>query len=29
MRLHFIEPGKPTQNSFIEFFNGRFCAPAL
>jgi len=24
VRLHFIEPGKPTENAFIEAFNGRF-----
>lgn len=24
VRLHFIEPGKPTQNCFVESFNGKF-----
>jgi len=24
VNLHFIEPGKPIQNAFIESFNGRF-----
>lgn len=24
VKLHFIEPGKPTQNAYVESFNGRF-----
>lgn len=24
VRLHFIEPGRPTRNSFVESFNGKF-----
>jgi putative transposase len=24
VRMHFIDPGKPTQNAFIESFNGKF-----
>ena len=24
VRLHFIDPGKPQQNGFIESFNGKF-----
>lgn len=24
VNLHFIKPGKPTQNAFVESFNGRF-----
>ncbi|GAA0535827.1 hypothetical protein GCM10009097_60070 [Pigmentiphaga daeguensis] len=24
LKLHFIEPGKPQQNAYIESFNGKF-----
>ena len=24
VKLHFIQPGKPTQNAFVDSFNGRF-----
>ena len=24
VKLHFIEPGKPNQNAYIESFNGKF-----
>ena len=24
MKLHFIQPGKPSQNAFVESFNGKF-----
>jgi putative transposase len=29
IRLHFIDPGKPNQNAFIESFNGRLRAKCL
>ncbi len=24
VKFHFIQPGKPTQNAFVESFNGKF-----
>ena len=24
VKLHFIRPGKPTENAYVESFNGRF-----
>ena len=24
IRLHFIDPGKPEQNAYVESFNGKF-----
>ena len=29
VRLHFIDPGKPVQNAYIESFNGRFRGECL
>jgi putative transposase len=29
VRLHFIQPGKPTQNAFVESFNGKMRAYCL
>ena len=29
VKLHFIQPGKPSQNAFIESFNGKFRAYCL
>lgn len=29
VRLHFIEPGRPQQNAFIESFNGKFRSECL
>lgn len=29
VQIHFIEPGKPTQNAFIESFNGKFRSECL
>ncbi len=25
VKLHFIQPGKPTRNAFVESFNAKFC----
>jgi putative transposase len=29
VKLHFIQPGKPTQNAFVESFNGKMRASCL
>ena len=29
VRLHFITPGKPTENGYIESFNGKFRGECL
>jgi putative transposase len=29
VKLHFVQPGKPTQNAFVESFNGKFRAYCL
>lgn len=29
VKLHFVEPGKPQQNAFIESFNSHFQAECL
>ena len=29
VKLHFIQPGKPTQNAFVESFNGKMRAYCL
>jgi putative transposase len=29
VHLHFIQPGKPVQNAFIESFNGKFLGECL
>ena len=29
VKLHFIDPGKPVQNAFVESFNGKFREESL